>query len=179
MENNCTRKISSKNTYEIVILKGVFSGLGALVIAFIKGEAFPGAGYIAAALALGFVSYGLSIFLYVRAQNILGAAKTSAYYAAAPFVGAFLSFIFLKEKLSMMYVISLVVMIAGAALVVIDTLMKHHSHLHMHTITHTHDGTTHTHTVWHSHEHAHYVTDKRHRHHHSYKELKNSLVAHR
>ena len=31
------------------------------------------------------------IFLYVRAQNTLGAAKTSAYYAVAPFVGAFLS----------------------------------------------------------------------------------------
>ena len=29
-ENNCTRGISSKDTYEIVILKGVFSGLGAL-----------------------------------------------------------------------------------------------------------------------------------------------------
>ena len=27
-ENNCTRRISSKSTYEIVILKGVFSGLG-------------------------------------------------------------------------------------------------------------------------------------------------------
>ena len=31
------------------------------------------------------------IFLYVQAQNTLGAAKTSAYYAVAPFVGAFLS----------------------------------------------------------------------------------------
>ena len=29
-ENNCTRKISSKNTYEIVVMKGIFSGLGSL-----------------------------------------------------------------------------------------------------------------------------------------------------
>ena len=98
-ENNCTRNISSKSTYVIVVLKGIFSGLGALAIALIKKEAMPGAGYIVAALLLGFVAYGLSIFLYVRAQNILGAAKTSAYYAVAPFVGAFLSFVFLHEQL--------------------------------------------------------------------------------
>ena len=95
-ENNCTRNISSKSTYEIVVLKGIFSGLGALAIALIRGEAVPEILYILAALLLGFVAYGLSIFLYVRAQNTLGAAKTSAYYAVAPFVGAFLSFVFLR-----------------------------------------------------------------------------------
>jgi drug/metabolite transporter (DMT)-like permease len=31
-ENNCTRTISDKNPYQIVILKGIFSGLGALMI---------------------------------------------------------------------------------------------------------------------------------------------------
>ena len=45
-ENNCTRNISSKSTYEIVVLKGVFSGLGALVIALIKRESIPGIWYI-------------------------------------------------------------------------------------------------------------------------------------
>lgn len=37
-ENNCTRKISSKNNYQIVMLKGIFSGLGFLIIALIIGE---------------------------------------------------------------------------------------------------------------------------------------------
>ena len=32
-ENNCTRMISSKSTYEIVVLKGVFSGSGSLATA--------------------------------------------------------------------------------------------------------------------------------------------------
>jgi len=170
-ENNCTRNISSKSTYEIVVLKGIFSGLGALVIALIKREAMPGIGYAAAALLLGFVAYGLSIFLYVRAQNILGAAKTSAYYAAAPFVGAFLSFLLLREQLSWVYFIALAVMAAGSVLVVADTLIRHHAHQHQHTYTHTHDGTTHTHTVTHSHEHDHYVTDNKHGHRHTLKEL--------
>ncbi len=170
-ENNCTRNISSKSTYEIVFLKGVFSGLGSLVIAMVKGEAMPGLKYIASALILGFVAYGLSIFLYVRAQSVLGAAKTSAYYAVAPFVGAFLSFVFLREQLSWMYLVALVVMVGGSVLVVVDTLIRHHVHVHQHTFTHTHDGYTHTHTVTHSHGHDHFVTDDKHGHHHSQAEL--------
>ncbi len=55
-ENNCTRNISSKDTYEIVVLKGVFSGLGSLVIALIKRETMPELQYIAMALLLGFVA---------------------------------------------------------------------------------------------------------------------------
>ncbi len=176
-ENNCTRNISSKNTYEIVVLKGIFSGFGALLIAVIKREAFPGAGYVLAALILGFVAYGLSIFLYVRAQNVLGAAKTSAYYAIAPFVGAFFSFVFLREKLSWMYLLALAVMIAGSVLVVADTLIWHHAHQHQHTFTHTHGGTTHTHTITHSHLHNHYVTDKNHKHQHTQEELERSPGA--
>lgn len=178
-ENNCTRKISSKSTYEIVILKGIFSGMGALVIAFVKREKMPELTYIAIVLVLGFVAYGLSIFLYVRAQNVLGAAKTSAYYAVAPFVGAFLSFVFLKESFSWIYIVALVVMLAGSVLVVVDTLIRHHAHEHEHTITHTHDGSTHEHTITHTHDHAHYVSDKRHGHHHTKQELENELwVAH-
>ena len=170
-ENNCTRKISSKSTYEIVVLKGVFSGLGSLMIAFIKRETIPEFQYIAAALLLGFVAYGLSIFLYVRAQNALGAAKTSAYYAVAPFVGTFLAFVFLHEKITLVYIVALIVMICGSALVVLDTLRKRHSHKHQHTFTHTHDGSTHTHTVTHTHGHDHYVTDDRHGHRHTKAEL--------
>ena len=170
-ENNCTRKISSKSTYEIVILKGVFSGLGALAIAFILKETVPPLLDIVLALLLGFVAYGLSIFLYVRAQNVLGAAKTSAYYAVAPFIGALLSFLFLKEKPTWMYLDALAVMIPGTLLVVMDTLIRNHVHVHTHTFTHTHDGSTHTHTVTHSHAHNHYVTDENHGHRHTQSEL--------
>ena len=177
LENNCTRKISSKDTYEIVILKGIFSGLGALIIAFIMHESFPEWKYIAIALILGFVAYGMSIFLYVRAQNVLGAAKTSAYYAVAPFAGAFLSFVFLKETLSWMYMLALIVMLIGSAVVVIDTLIRYHSHEHQHTFTHTHDGSTHEHTITHIHDHAHYVTDSKHGHHHSKQELEHEPGA--
>ena len=177
-ENNCTRNIASKSTYEIVVLKGVFSGLGALAIACAKREPMPGFMHIAAALVLGFVAYGLSIFLYVRAQNTLGAAKTSAYYAVAPFVGAFFSFLLLKEGLSWIYLAALAVMVAGAALVVIDTLVRHHTHPHQHTYTHFHGGCVHTHTITHTHGHDHFMTDATHAHHHPVSELERA-VAHK
>ena len=76
LENNCTRKISDKSTYEIVLLKGIFSGGGSFAIAMIIGEKIPAVKYIFAVMLLGFVAYGLSIFLYIRAQRDLGAAKT-------------------------------------------------------------------------------------------------------
>ncbi len=52
----------------------------------------------------------------------MGAAKTSAYYAASPFVGAFLSFVLLREKLSAMFPVALAVMAAGSLLAAKDTL---------------------------------------------------------
>jgi len=124
LENNCTRMISSKDTYEIVFIKGLFSGLGSLAIAFLCGEKIPGAGLLACILALGILAYGLSIFFYIRAQSGIGAARTSAYYAVAPFVGALLSHVFLGESLSGQYLVALVIMIAGTVVVIRDTLGK-------------------------------------------------------
>lgn len=65
LDNNCTRQISSKSTYEIVMLKGFFSGGGSLVIAFLLGERITDAKWVFVAMLLGFVAYGLSIFFRV------------------------------------------------------------------------------------------------------------------
>ena len=122
LENNCTRKLSSKSAAQIVILKGLFSGLGSLVVALLMGERLPDWQYILFALGLGFASYGLSIYFYVRAQRNLGAARTSAYYSINPFVGALLSLVILQEALSDTYWIALLIMLVGAGLAVVDTL---------------------------------------------------------
>ena len=124
LENNCTRKISGKSTYEIVTLKGVFSGLGAFVIALFTKEALPPIIYVPGAMLLGFVAYGLSIFTYIRAQRDLGAAKTSAFYAIAPFIGVLLAFLLVGEKPGRIYFVSLAVMLAGTAFAVWDTMTK-------------------------------------------------------
>ena len=72
-------------------------------------------------MLLGFFAYGLSICFYIYAQRELGAAKTSTYYALAPFIGVFLSFLMLREPLTLSFIIALAVMVAGAYLAATDT----------------------------------------------------------
>ena len=115
-ENNCTRRISSRDPVEIVIVKGFGSGLGALCVALLLGERLPPALPLLGALLLGFVAYGLSILLFLYAQRGLGAARTSAYYALAPFFGAALSFLLLRDAFSPGFALALALMAAGAAL---------------------------------------------------------------
>ena len=164
LENNCTKNLSHKNTYHIVFLKGIFSGLGSLIVAVCLKEKFTSMRYLVLTLLLGFIAYGLSIFFYIKAQGIIGASKTSAYYSVAPFIGTFLSFIIFDEKPVWTYYVGLCIMLLGTALVVIDTLTKKHNHVHKHLVTHTHDGTTHSHTI--EHEHNHYIFKKNHHHKH-------------
>lgn len=166
LENNCTRKIADKSTYQIVLLKGIFSGGGSLLIGLFVGEKFPPIKYIILVMLLGFVAYGLSIFLYIRAQRDLGAAKTSAYYAIAPFIGSLLSFLINGEKLTPVYFIGLSLMIVGTIFVVKDTMEKHHNHIHNHLIVHFHNGRIHTHKISHAHDHEHFTKNGRHRHRH-------------
>ena len=115
-ENNCTRRLSDRSPLDVVIVKGLFSGAGALGIAFFAGERLPGAMDALAAMLLGFVAFGMSIFFYIRAQRDLGAARTSAYYALAPFIGAGLSLAIFRDMPGATFFLALAIMIAGAYL---------------------------------------------------------------
>ena len=117
LENNCTRNLSHSDPLEVVVIKGFGSGIGSVIIGLAVGEALPLWGDILKILLLGFVAYGLSIYFYVYAQRDLGAAKTSAYYAIAPFIGVALSFIIFREIPGALFFIALVIMIAGTWMV--------------------------------------------------------------
>ena len=121
LENNCTRNLSSKDPMQTVIIKGFGSGTGSLVIAFVIGQTAWDGLYVAIALILGFIAYGLSIYFYIRAQRDLGAAKTSTFYAVSPFIGAALSFAILGEKVQWTYFLALAIMAAGAFLAALDS----------------------------------------------------------
>lgn len=113
-ENNCTRKISSKDPLQIVLLKGTFSGIGSVIIGLCIGERLTSLWSIVAVLCIGLVAYGLSIYFYVYAQRLLGAARTSAYYAVAPFIAVALSLIIFKEIPGISYFVALAFMAIGA-----------------------------------------------------------------
>ena len=119
-ENNCTRKLSDCDPSKIVMIKGIGSGTGAILVSFALQEEISASFYVLIALVLGFVAYGLSVFLYVSAQRSLGAAKTSSYYAVAPFIGALLSILLLRELPAISFYAAFVIMILGMILVTRD-----------------------------------------------------------
>ena len=114
LENNCTRKLSSCDPLEIVLLKGIFSGIGSIVIGLVIGEKVMNLWSVIAVMAVGIVSYGLSIYFYVHAQRLLGAARTSAYYAVSPFIASFLSILIFGQIPEVTYFIALILMAVGA-----------------------------------------------------------------
>jgi drug/metabolite transporter (DMT)-like permease len=121
LENNCTRRLSSKDPMQIVIIKGLCSGAASLSIGLAVGERTTDVLTVIAALVLGFFAYGLSIYFYVFAQRRLGASKTSAFYASSPFIGTALSLAIFREPPSLLYIVSFIIMAAGAYLAAIDS----------------------------------------------------------
>lgn len=168
LENNCTRMLSTKDASEIVLIKGLFSGSGSLIIALVLGESFPEPMILFAALCLGFVSYGLSIRCYIRAQAELGAAKTSAWYALNPFIGVVFSFILFRELPGIMFFVGLLLMGIGIWYLREDDLSHMHAHAHSHNHEHQHGDLVHTHmhSHEHAHEHVHHHGQPYHTHHH-------------
>ena len=178
-ENNCTRMISNKSSIEIVIIKGTFSGIGSLIVAFWMGERLPAIQWLLCVLLLGFVAYGLSIHFYIRAQKELGAAKTSAYYSIAPFLGVLFGILILGERPGAQFYIALVIMVVSTYFMIRDSIELQHTHEHDHTHTHEHchgemlhiHEHTHTHTHIHihgddgsTHEHLHETMPHEHTH---------------
>ena len=60
----------------------------------------PGLARIAGALLVGFLGYGLSIVCFIMALRKLGAARTGAFFAIAPFCGALIAVAFMMSPIS-------------------------------------------------------------------------------
>lgn len=174
LDNNFTRNISAKNPLAIVAVKGLGAGTFSLLLAALLGQPFPAPGNAALALLLGSVSYGLSIMLFILALRDLGAARTSALFSSAPFIGALLAFLLLREPFAPTFLIALPLMLAGAGLLI----GEEHRHAHMHQALthehrHRHDDNHHTHPHapgeippggWHVHPHTHKAEQHTHPH---------------
>ena len=171
IENNCTRMLSLRNPRQIVVVKGIGSGFGSLIIAIIMRRVSFDILAIIFALILGFVAYGLSINFYILAQRSLGASRTSALYTVAPFIGVALSFIIFREAPTLSFGIAIAVMLVGSYLAVFEK----HAHLHQHERLehehrHDHNDGHHTHMHnppvigEHSHPHEHLTLTHKHEH---------------
>jgi drug/metabolite transporter (DMT)-like permease len=122
LENNFTRNLSDNSPIKITAIKGVFSGVSSIFLAFLINQITLDVPLILWSMALGFITYGLSIMFYIYAQRSLGAAKTSAFYALAPFLGAGISILVFSDIPKLNFYIALVLMILGVVLIIEDTL---------------------------------------------------------
>src|SRR5260221_5025775 len=101
IDNNCTSKIADVDALTLASIKGVVAGATNTALALIAGGALPHAGLLAASALVGFFGYGLSLVLFVLALREIGAARTGAYFSTAPFIGAVIGIVALREPLTL------------------------------------------------------------------------------
>jgi drug/metabolite transporter (DMT)-like permease len=182
LDNNLSRHISGKNPISLAAVKGLVAGAFSLALALSRGTTLPDLRTSLLAMGLGFTSYGVSIALFIYAMRGLGAARTGALFATAPFIGTALSIAIFRDRPNLQFLVALPVMVAGAVLL----LGEHHAHRHVHQPLehehrHRHDDHHHDHahesglaTVEHAHRHVHspvehehpHLPDEHHRHGH-------------
>lgn len=147
LDNNFTRMVSASDALFIAGLKGLVAGAVNTVLAILLGARLPATTVICEAMLIGLLGYGISLVLFVLALRGLGAARTGAYFSAAPFVGALIAIVGFGEHASPVFWLAATLMSAGVWL----HLSEHHEHLHSHeTLAHTH---RHLHDEHHQHAH--------------------------
>lgn len=182
IDNNLTRKIAASDAAQIAGIKGFVAGVVNVSLALALGSSWPSTSLVLATALVGLAGYGLSLVFFVIALRHLGTARTGAYFSVAPFVGAAVALVLLREAPTSAFWIAGVLMAIGVWL----HLTERHAHEHrhgplQHAHPHVHDGHhQHAHDFgWdgrepHTHEHAHeplahthrHVPDIHHRHEH-------------
>ncbi len=147
-DNVVGRPLADRDPNRVVLVKSALGATMSLGLARALGESWPSLGSGLALAACGAVGYGASLGLYLRAQRLVGAARTGSIFAAAPFLGAWLAW-GMGERAG-----GVTTIIAGGlcALGVALHLTEAHEHEHEHEpITHEH---AHRHDDGH-HDHVH------------------------
>lgn len=173
LDNNFTHRVAASDSLFIAGTKGLAAGVINCTLALAMGAQVPALPALGGALMVGLIGYGVSLVLFVFALRNLGTARTGAYFATAPFIGAALSVLMLHEPAPRLLWLAGGLMAAGVWL----HLTERHQHEHTHeALTHTHSHThddhhRHAHpTGWdgrepHSHEHVHAPVTHTHPHH--------------
>jgi drug/metabolite transporter (DMT)-like permease len=172
LDNHLTALIDGIMPSESTFWKGLVAGASnlALGIAFDPFAAPPLA--TLGALAVGALSYGASIVLYISAAQALGATRAQVAFSSAPVFGVALSVACLGESLQVAHGLSAALFAAAIALLMFERHVHRHRHEAMrHEHAHRHDDGHHLHShpgmpagTRHSHLHEHEPTVHAHPH---------------
>jgi drug/metabolite transporter (DMT)-like permease len=164
LDNNLTQLVSAKDPRQIATYKGIVAGSINLLIGILVGGALPNAGATIGAISIGVFGYGVSLMLFVAALRALGAARTGALFAVAPFAGVAVAIVILGDAVPSFLWPAAVVMAIGVWLYISERHVHRHEHEPLtHTHLHSHDDAHHDHehapgtdeTGPHSHPHEH------------------------
>jgi drug/metabolite transporter (DMT)-like permease len=180
IDNNLSQRLSVRDPVAVVQFKTAGAGATTMMLALLAGYALPAPLFVAGSLALGGLSYGMSLICVMLAFRYLGAAREAAWFSTAPFLGAALSIPIFGVIPNVPELVGILAMVAGVLLLLrerhghvhIHARLEHeHSHFHEEHHQHAHDGPV---TEPHSHVHCHesithdhpHVSDLHHRHRH-------------
>lgn len=174
IDNHLTALIDGISPAQSTLWKGLAAGSFNIALAMLLGASWPSAPMIGLALAVGALSYGASIALYIASAQQLGATRAQIVFASSPFLAAALSSVFLSEPFGGYHAVAVVVLIVSVVLLLKDREVHEHEHTHEymeHDHSHRHDDGHHTHThedqpasARHSHWHTHEPMTHRHPH---------------
>lgn len=181
-DNHFTALIDGISPAQTTFWKGIVAGTVNLVIGTVIAGQVGTSSIVLPALAVGALSYGISITLYVFSAQGIGAIRSQMIFSAAPFFGLLLSVAVLGEAFTGGQLIAALLMVIS--LVVVFSERHGHNHQHglmPHQHIHRHDESHHNHehndleanenhSHWHEHrsmEHDHkHWPDLHHRHDH-------------
>jgi len=170
-DNNISRRVSGKDPFMCIMIKGLSAGVCTGVIGLLAGEIAPPLLEIILFLLIGFFSYGgLASVFFLLALRSIGTARTGLFLALSPFFGILFSSFLFREPFHEIFFLAFLVMVIGVYLLVSES----HSHQHYHPpLVHNH---RHSHTdLHHDHVHDPYAppvsSSDEHSHLHAHKEI--------
>jgi drug/metabolite transporter (DMT)-like permease len=170
-DNLGSRALADLDPLHVVAAKGFLGAAMSGIVAVASGDSAATLARAGALLLVGAFGYGVSLQLYLRAQRIVGAARTASMFATAPFFGVAVAFVAGAPWLGLAFPVAAVLVAAGVAL----HLAERHEHPHHHAAIdhehmHAHDDGHHQHrhdpmpSGPHSHRHTHAATSHAHEH---------------
>jgi drug/metabolite transporter (DMT)-like permease len=136
-DNNLTRNISAGDPGFIAMSKVFAAGGINLALGLMQGGHLPASLPLAGSMLLGFLSYGISLVLFILALRHLGSARTGAHFSTAPLFGAALAVFWLGEPASPLFMLAIGLMVLATWLVLSEQHEHEHSHEHQ-PLIHTH-----------------------------------------
>ena len=122
VDNNVAAKLSRHDSLVLVSIKGLGAGLFSLGLSWALKGSLPPLENVLAALALGSVSYGCSLVLFILSLKTMGAARTGAFFAVGPLAGALVSVAVFREPVTWVMALALVLVLTSIVLVTGENL---------------------------------------------------------